>query len=312
MRRLAQLPKEFVEEYLARPRIGLNISRRLDALYNKTKRGWKHKLLENLIEVHKHFDLRALSPEQICDIASKTRNWVGDMNRPAYKKFRKEISSVFNFRSAIDWLRKKKRIHTIFSGLRYCPYCNAETVYALNINGRSVRSDIDHFFPQSKYPFLAISLYNWIPGCTRCNRDLKRDRDIDPNKIGMPYRDDVHKGVHFDVIVNRVEGFWGCEYPDVYTVKALKESQSILSDRAAMFIDYFDTEEVYRKMYAWEIADLVKRINEVKSGYSEWLKYFLKGENVNSLIWHDIPDEEDINISRLSKLKIDILRQFKL
>ena len=65
-------------------------------------------------------------------------------------------------------------------------------------------------------------------------------------------------------------------------------------------------------MYAWEIADLVKRINEVKSGYSEWLKYFLKGENVNSLIWHDIPDEEDINFSRLSKFRINLRRQFRL
>ena len=308
MKRLSSLPKNFVADYVSRPRVGSKITRHLECLYSKAKRGWRKMLLERLIELHRDFDLRALSPEQICDLVRYTKCLVKNMNYKAYKEFCKDVAPVFRFASAVKWLRETGRIGKMYAGLRYCPYCNADTVFSLKISGRHLRSDLDHFFPQSKYPFLAISLYNWVPACTRCNRFLKNDTD--PDKIAIPYRDDVHNGVHFDVIINNVEGFCGCKAAETYSVKALKRSQSVLSDRAAGFIDFFETEKLYAKMFGWEIADFMRILGIIASDYKSWVKALLNGADVNSLFWHDIPDEDDINQSRLSKLKIDMLRQF--
>ncbi|MDQ7066856.1 MAG: hypothetical protein Q9M40_01995 [Sulfurimonas sp.] len=48
--------------------------------------------------------------------------------------------------------------------LSVCPYCNRNTIY--NITNKNRRtSDLDHFYPKSKYPFLAVSFYNLIPSC---------------------------------------------------------------------------------------------------------------------------------------------------
>ena len=56
--------------------------------------------------------------------------------------------------------------------LTVCPYCNRDY-----INGRSGDNSgcqLDHFFCRSKYPFLAVSLYNLVPSCSVCN-NIKRE-----------------------------------------------------------------------------------------------------------------------------------------
>ncbi|KXX72491.1 HNH endonuclease [Flammeovirga sp. SJP92] len=57
-----------------------------------------------------------------------------------------------------------------------CPYCNFDE---LSIVTRDVKKsklallDLDHFVPQSKYPFLALSMYNLVPSCHNCNSRFK-------------------------------------------------------------------------------------------------------------------------------------------
>lgn len=49
-----------------------------------------------------------------------------------------------------------------------CPYCNRSYIYYLS-KKKGIKPQIDHFFPKSKYPFLAMSFYNLIPSCQTCN-----------------------------------------------------------------------------------------------------------------------------------------------
>ena len=51
--------------------------------------------------------------------------------------------------------------------IRYCPYCNAETVGTAMLPGRIHLPDIDHIFSKNNYPLLALSLYNLVPACNR-------------------------------------------------------------------------------------------------------------------------------------------------
>lgn len=58
-------------------------------------------------------------------------------------------------------------------GITVCPYCNRTYVQSIKNQNQYHKkrrtSEFDHFFPKSKYPFLAISFYNLIPSCKTCN-----------------------------------------------------------------------------------------------------------------------------------------------
>ena len=58
--------------------------------------------------------------------------------------------------------------------LSTCPYCNRNTIYSIKKQRRTF--DLDHFYPQAKYPFFALSFYNLIPSCKICNQ-IKLDSD---------------------------------------------------------------------------------------------------------------------------------------
>ncbi len=62
-----------------------------------------------------------------------------------------------------------------FIGLKVCPYCNASLT--VNIKKNKPRYQLDHFFPISKYPYLAISFFNLIPSCGQCNQ-IKRNTNV--------------------------------------------------------------------------------------------------------------------------------------
>ncbi len=70
-------------------------------------------------------------------------------------------------------------------GIRVCPYCNRNFIY--NLNKKRATYQLDHFYPQTDFPFLALSFYNLIPSCVTCNGLLqKNDREIKVN----PYDSD--------------------------------------------------------------------------------------------------------------------------
>lgn len=54
-------------------------------------------------------------------------------------------------------------------GVEVCPYCNR--IYTTTLYGKKrIRPDFDHFYPHSRYPYLAVSLFNLIPSCNICNK----------------------------------------------------------------------------------------------------------------------------------------------
>lgn len=70
--------------------------------------------------------------------------------------------------------------------VKVCPYCNR--VYTTTLYGKKrVRPDFDHFYPQSRYPYFAVSLFNLIPSCNVCNKakfDYAEIKDGFEKKVG--------------------------------------------------------------------------------------------------------------------------------
>lgn len=87
-----------------------------------------------------------------------------------------------------------KSQHVENMDLRICPYCGRAFVYGVQVGGKHVKPQIDHFLPKRKYPFFALSYFNLIPVCSTCNmKDCKGENDpivtpyTRPFKIIYPY-----------------------------------------------------------------------------------------------------------------------------
>ncbi|MHA6196959.1 hypothetical protein ACX3YG_21620 [Pseudomonas wadenswilerensis] len=57
-----------------------------------------------------------------------------------------------------------------------CLYCNDEGIQSRG--KKKYRTDLDHFYPKAKFPFLAISLFNLVPAGGFCNQRFKQEFDM--------------------------------------------------------------------------------------------------------------------------------------
>lgn len=71
---------------------------------------------------------------------------------------------VFDYSKIGDaayWLMEQLNVRT-------CPYCNRN--YTTFTATKKMRPDFDHYYPQSIFPYFALSFFNLIPSCSFCNR----------------------------------------------------------------------------------------------------------------------------------------------
>ncbi|WEA00601.1 hypothetical protein [Mucilaginibacter sp. SJ] len=104
-----------------------------------------------------------------------------------------------------------------------CPYCNFDEIYLTEVNGddyhydedereaeannyQQALLDLDHFFPKSRYPFLAISLYNLVPSCHNCNSNFKHTKEFALETHVHPYMTDFEDIFTFSLKTPYVDG----------------------------------------------------------------------------------------------------------
>lgn len=80
--------------------------------------------------------------------------------------------------------------------LEICPYCGVENIQTYIGEGIDIRPDLDHFYPKTRFPFLAISIYNLIPAGTICNQKHKKNYPMLEHM--HPYIDSLNDDVVFD------------------------------------------------------------------------------------------------------------------
>jgi len=104
-----------------------------------------------------------------------------------------------------------------------CPYCNYDKIYLTSVNGgdynydeadrenvnnnyEQALLDLDHFFPKSRYPFLAISLYNLVPSCHNCNSNFKSTKEFALDTHVHPYVRDFEDIFTFSLLEPYIDG----------------------------------------------------------------------------------------------------------
>lgn len=88
-----------------------------------------------------------------------------------YENFskRKSLFNLFESKKGNQYYSAIAMVNTL--DVNVCPYCNRSFINTTQKRKeRNYRTcQLDHFFPKSKYPYLALSFYNLIPVCGTCN-----------------------------------------------------------------------------------------------------------------------------------------------
>lgn len=179
--------------------------------------------------------------------------------------------------------------------INVCVYCNAQLTHTV-IRGKQkkIRPQIDHFFPQSRFPMFALAFYNIVPACQNCNY-IKGNKYCDLSKIYHPY-DDRQSELRF---------VWNSRKLQIRYNKVV----------ARCTAELFHTEDIYN-MYEGIAEKIVEKAQSYNKQYIEDVmeimnKHRLDGEKLSKdeiirNIYDYVPREECFG-TPLGELRHDIL-----
>ncbi|CAM3496111.1 hypothetical protein [Arcobacter aquimarinus] len=230
-----------------------------------------------------------------------------------YKKFpkshyKKESLNRIFYRIFVDYgydkIDKLKFIQKI--NLGSCPYCNRNYIFSINKKG-SVKPEIDHFYPKSIYPYLAVSYFNLIPSCPTCNgfgvKEAKDTFYVYP--ISNPYELNENdfrfsispESIDFFNVENKKYDFNSFEI-ELYGNKAN--------------LEIFKLEELYKQHKDIVLELLIKKAYYPKSYINELKGFGFSEDEVYRYLFSNYLKEEDLHKRPLSKLIKDISEELDL
>lgn len=135
--------------------------------------------------------------------------------------------------------------------VKTCPYCDRQYITNFGINKSS--ADLDHFYPQSEYPYLALNIYNFMPACPICNRNFKKKKKIQINPRFEEFGNDA-----VFTIKNKLISYMDMNLEDIHIKIDIKNQE--LETKINSNIDTFKLKEVY-KVHRDYVYQLIKDIN---------------------------------------------------
>lgn len=148
----------------------------------------------------------------------------------AYTKTKKKVLKGKLYERIIDCLQYTKarvilgEIHQQM-GLKTCVYCNA--IPTMSKNGE-VFYQMDHYLPQSLYPFLGTCFYNLQPSCGVCN-DHKKTKNCD---FGLYVNSEQHKDLSPFRFVPKVKNLDG-PYPECEDIQFRGKEANVTKESKA-------------------------------------------------------------------------------
>jgi hypothetical protein len=227
-----------------------------------------------------------------------------------FKKARhsKEVLNNIFYRIFVDYgynkIDKLKFIKNMDLGS--CPYCNRNYVFSVNKKG-SVKPEIDHFYPKSIYPYLAVSYFNLIPSCPTCNGfGAKESKDtfyVYP--ITNPY-ELKENDFKFSISPESIDFF------NVENEKYNFDSFEIGIYGNKANLEVFKLEELYKQHKDVVLELLIKKAYYPKSYIDELKSFGFSEDEVYRYLVCNYKNDEDLHKRPLSKLIKDISEELNL
>lgn len=181
------------------------------------------------------------------------------------------------------------------SNISICPYCYRSYIGIIEEEKgkRAITPDLDHFYPKSKYPFLAVTLSNLIPSCLFCNQRAKNDIDFYKTSIYPPNK--IFDVIKFDF--------------DPYSGKIFIENYYDLISKIEYktHLDTFLIQEVYASHI--EVLDnLLSKVKKYRSSKINDIAKFTAGLSISEIKKVVFYEYEFMNNKKelLYKLKKDL------
>ena len=266
-------------------------------------------------------------------------------NSPEYKswlKGKKKVESLFNYDAFsageklvfeedanilyFHWEENPQWSGWLFLkqlGTATCCYCNSDGVFTLKYEQqvkenkgqkkRSVikqkKSELDHFWPRSEFPFLGLSLYNLVPSCTRCNRNIKGAEYEPLDEMTHPYMDDFHECAKFYAVFKDYKGLTHPNDTDVDVIidRPTGPHSGDLAKRAKKSAEFFHLEEVYNQIYELEVNDVVRKVLYFPESYLADLRKRYPG--IDESVLNRMTLGTSLNPADINKLPHEKLRQ---
>ena len=194
------------------------------------------------------------------------------------------------------------------TNISVCPYCNRQFVSKFKINNNNYKSTatIDHFYPKSKFPLFALSLYNFIPACHICNEILKKQ---DVKKIMYPFKQGYENNAHFRIKEYKdLDALLGKNQNFELFVKVDENQEEIKNS-----IDLFKTNNIYECHKSY-VQSIINKHHVYSEKYKDMLRNDLKeiGLNysetgLNAFLYNLDPDDEEQTNVILGRLTNDFL-----
>lgn len=224
------------------------------------------------------------------------------------------IAKVFNYDYLSTEYREEFADLIQMLGVNVCPYCGRSfTTTVKRRDGKYIRANqVDHYFPKAEYPWLALSIWNWIPACGSCN--LQKGDNISPilypytEEMGEIYRFRTHpvKGVGYLVGARDSEGDFKVSL-DRMEADAEKES---FFERAENEIRMLNINELYSAHNGYVCEIFRQRYifgpPYIDSLVTSFPELFRNSEDVRAMLYMKRIDSESIGSSPLDKLTRDI------
>lgn len=219
------------------------------------------------------------------------------------KPFFETIDSIFNYKVLGNDGEYTSYDLTENLNIRSCVYCNRNyTLTKRKSNkGRLMNPQLDHWFPQSKFPLLQVSFFNLIPSCEICNSRVKKDEILNLDDYFHPYsKVDIDEKLIFSYKLTSESG---------YKVFFTKDSTPKIKKTAEeMYID-----QMY-EAHQYELKDLILMKNSYSESYLKILNSAfpttnLTIEDVYRLSFGTELIPENFLRRPMSKFKYDILKE---
>ena len=186
--------------------------------------------------------------------------------------------------------------------LKTCPYCNRNYTFVVNDENGKLRPEIDHFYPKSIYPFLAMSFYNLIPSCSICNHT--KSNKVEEN-LENPYeiKEDSYK---FTYIPNSIE------FSVVEKEKYDFDSFEIELKGNESNIELFKLKELYKQHKDVVLELLIKKAYYPQSYINELSTFGFSQDEIYRYLFSNYNQDDDFHKRPLSKLIRDISEELGL
>ncbi|MDU6483225.1 MAG: HNH endonuclease domain-containing protein [Paeniclostridium sordellii] len=249
--------------------------------------------MENLLvmdyEELKAIQIRITKANQIYDQYKIPKN-----GRVKGKKYVVDNEILKKTYKLYDKIPKYELINKI--GINVCPYCNREFI---NNRINKTSAQIDHFFPRSKYPIFAISLFNLVPSCYTCNH-IKRENIIDLSPYEKNLKSDTY--YKFDYLIKGIDYINNKDEIEVIIkeIKGTKNNNRVLKLNDAYIIHNDLVQEIIKKKIVYSDG----KIDEILRDF----KYlFNSKDEIERILYGNYTKEEELSKRPLSKLNNDII-----